>query len=329
MCQKYRNIVSSFGPNIPSKCHQPNSARVYINLSNMFIPEKIISLDDAERVRTEFDHKDYPKLASIVRLREVGLPILPGFIIKEVTPEILDFASSWIAETSAKRLSFRFDSPNPVDHKRLTLSNPTLEEFKEMAPLIAAPVIGLILAENDRFCQRHSVLTRFEKDCVRCEVVGPGFDAADLTRGRVSPHETFVIQRTDDDFGHIDIEEHRVVDEEVYKQSRVLRYCVIAAILKKGIGKSGSIRNLGPDGSDSVDKFIESRGACIPDTYEPLSFETLRYLYEYLHPLNVFRDYFRRRFNLEVDNHVLSASFLKKHGLVFWDLYGPNKYHLK
>ena len=39
-----------------------------------------------------------------------------------------------------------------------------------------------------------------------------------------------------------------------------------------------------------------------------------------------FPEYYKNFFGINVEKRVLSSSFLEKHGLVFWDLYGADKY---
>jgi hypothetical protein len=75
-----------------------------------------------------------------------------------------------------------------------------------------------------------------------------------------------------------------------------------------------------------VDDFLRERGASIPKEYEPIGYQRLQELYKYIFVLDVFRSYFKLSFGIEIENRVLSASFLKKYGLVFWDIYGGDKY---
>ena len=294
-------------------------------------PSYIYPFDNPYLIQSKFDMSKYPKLASIIRLRAAGLPTLPGFVVDDLTQETLDYLRIWNAGLNAERLSLRFDSPSPEDHKRLMGSNPTLEELSQMDSFFKPPVIGIIMAENDRFNQDHSVLTRFSESHLLCEIVGPGFDAADITRGNVSPHETFeILRRSDEDlnleFCLSDIKKHEVTKDAYYKQSRRLRYGVIFSILEKGLGKAVISKDLSPSQTSRVENFLDDRGVTIPDTYTPLGLNRLYQLYKHIGQLSAFRQYYKEHFQLDVEEKVLSASFLKKYGLVFWDLYGANKY---
>ncbi len=297
------------------------------------LPSSLIALDDYAWLQSEFSITDYPKLASIIRLRKVGLPTLPGFVVRELTPQVLRFFSAWLKDTNSERLSLRFDSPKPDDHKRLLGANPTISELSRMADLFVPPVVGMVLAENDRFRQGHSILVSFEEMGIRCEVVGPGFDAADITRGRLSPHEIFILRHKTPENYHlypsldlVDICEHAITSVRDYQQSRLLRLSVISSMLNRGLGRSGSVRDITHQQLNEAGRFLDQRGAYVPEGYCPVGLDSLGQLYEHVAPLDTFRDYYSKHFDLDVRGRVLSASFLKKHSLVFWDLYGPDKY---
>lgn len=304
--------------------------RFEVDQSNTF--GKIIPLSEPSLVQESFDLGQYKKLASIVRLQQAGLPTLPGFVIETLSDQTLVKIENWLEQTKARRLSIRFDSPNPEDNKKLMGANPTMEDLIGMKHLIKPPVVGIILGENDRFKQGPSVLTYFLEETMTCEVVGEGFDAADLTRGHISPHEIFILGKTTEDCPYPEIRPlhvllHTVVDQAVYDTSRNLRYATISAILKKGLGqKVIPSKTLASHEIREVDSFLSERGAVLPTTYEPLGYDRLQNLYEHLSRLYTFSDYFEKRYNLKIQGRTLSSSFLRKYGLVFWDVYGADKY---
>jgi hypothetical protein len=57
-----------------------------------------------------------------------------------------------------------------------------------------------------------------------------------------------------------------------------------------------------------------------------LGWERLNKIYSHLAMLDIFRDYYKKNFGIEISGKVLSASFLRKYGLVFWDLFDGKKY---
>ena len=282
--------------------------------------DPIISFEDFDNILNKYPPESYSKLASMLHLRRIGLPTLSGFVVDKLNTETIAFLSNWAQTTQSKRLSLRFDSPIAQDNVKLS-------------SLINPPVIGLVLAENDRYQQGHSVLTQFLEDRMQCDIVGPGFDAGDITRGKVTPHETIeIVHKSCSDFNSelspLDVLSHQIVDLEGYRQSRKLRYGGIYSTINSALGKSVSSRDLNIQEVAQVDEFLNKRDAFIPDHYQPLGWEKLIKIYTHLWVLDTFRKYYKDNFGIDVKGRVLSSSFLKKYGLVFWDLYGGKKYSL-
>lgn len=300
------------------------------------LPDHVVDLADAAALRQKYSQ--YKKVMSIAQLSRLGLPVLPGYVIDKLDAQVLGFLRDWAASNGARRLSLRFDSTSATDHMRLMGSNPTLGDLAEMGSLVHPPVIAIVMAENDRFAQSYSVLATFERDELTCEVVGPGFDASDLTRGQISPHERFVLVRKarlytptlEDgivaDYRELrpsDILSHTICSREQYRESLGHRYAKIYAILQRGLGHAVNGHPITATDRSQVDLFLEARGAALPSAYEPIGRDQskLTNLYHYLADLDVFQDEY-------VMGKTLSSSFLRRHGLVFWDLYGSDKYNL-
>ena len=303
----------------------------YFNEELNSLPQSLFPLENPYSIKAHIDVSRYKKLNSIIQIQSAGLPTLPGFVIKNLSLEVLDYLKNWNIKLNSKRLSLRFDSPNPEDHKKLLGSNPTISELSKMRRFLSPPVIGIVLAENDRFNQDHSVLTHFSSEYLRFEIVGPGFDAADITRGNVSPHEYFLIRRKgledhEIELNPSDVIKHFIIDHDSYSQSRSKRYGVIYSILKKGLGRSVIPKDLTKRQSLEIENFLRQRNSEVPKYYPPLNYFQFGKLYGYVRQLDTFSFYFKERFGFDVRDKVLSASFLKKHGLVFWDLYGADKY---
>lgn len=292
--------------------------------------DNLISLDNPIKLGANYNLEKYSKLASIISLRKAGLPTLPGFVVGEITEQVLVHLSNWATKTNSFRLSLRFDSPNPEDNKKLSLSNPTIAELWQMKDLIKPPIIGIVLAGNDRFNQKHNIVVQFLDDCLNCEVVGPGFDTSDLTRGRISPHEVIEIFRKDqsDYTPHLTLSDikSREIKTGNYSNSRKIRYRFICSVLERGLGKDLLSDELTLDQVAKVDEFLQQRKTYIPQDYQPLEFERLQQIYRFVSELDTFREYYKKNYRIDVRNKVLPASFLTKHGLVFWDLYGADKY---
>lgn len=289
-----------------------------------------ISFDNFEEVRGKYPPAKYQKLASTITLRRAGLPVIPGFVADCLDTRTITFLEAWARSTNSTRLSLRFDSPNPKDLVNLSSLNPTIDELRKLSHLVSTPVIAIILAENDRYQQGHSVLTQFLQDRMRLDIVGPGFDAGDITRGKVSPHETFEIihkeKDSDLDLSPGNIISHHLATQGEYQKSRNFRYGGIYATITSELGKSVSSKNLTYQEKAKVEEFLNQRNSDIPNNYPPLGYTQLAKIYTYLVQLDTFRQYYAVNFGIDVSEKVLSASFLKKYGLVFWDIYSGKKY---
>lgn len=294
----------------------------------------IVSFDNYVELNNIYPPDLYKKLASTLLLKSVGLPTLPGFVVSRLDERTINFLSVWATGMGSTRLSLRFDSPRVEDHIRLSSLNPTIEDLKKVSSIILPPVIGLVLAENDRYKQGHSVLTQFLDDRIWCDIIGPGFDAGDLTRGNVTPHETFVIDtKNPEDFSGelcpLDIIDHKVTTHNNYLKSRNLRHGVIYSTILKGLGKSVLPQALDPEKQKKVDDFLSDRDATIPEEYQTIGWEKLSKIFSYVSPLHTFHKHYKENYGIDVRGKVLSASFLHKHGLVFWDFFDGGKYSSK
>lgn len=126
--------------------------------------------------------------------------------------------------------------------------------------------------------------------------------------------------------GLSDIICHHKVDGECYRRSRRLRYGVIYSMLERGWGRSVGVSELEENKLWTVKEFLNERGAEIPWTYHGLDYFRLQKLYSIIGQLDYFRDYYKGSLGLRFDNRVLSASYLERDGLIFWDVYGADKY---
>jgi hypothetical protein len=296
------------------------------------LPPNIIPLSDYQAIFKQY--VAYKKLSSMASLAARRLPILQGFAIPYVNEEVLEFLKHWMHLHYMKRLSVRFDSTNAADNKRLLGSNPTLEEFTYMAQnILHSPVIAIVMKENDRFQQGYSILSSFLEDKIVCEIVGPGFDASDLTRGQITPHEIIAIWRqgstqtqiyedTNNTLMPGNIIYHQITSAESYQKSIEARYSKIFNIIQSGLGYAVKTNKITSQGITVVDRFLQQRQSTLlthKDNYIPIGYEKLSTLYAYLWELDLFDAEF-------IANKVVSASFLLHNNLIFWDIFGDKKY---
>lgn len=269
----------------------------------------------------------YKKVMSIARLSMLGLPILEGFVTKSLSDEVLEYLKYWMRERRMERLTVRFDSAQPGGVKGRMTSNMTVEELRQMRDLVRGGVVAVIMEESDRLQQSYGVLTAFAEDCLICEVVGPGYDVDELMRGQIMPHERFVFRRKDisddnyRDLGPTDVILHSIIASEAYIQSIEYRCGKVSEIPGGEPGDLEQESIFSEQQSLNVEPVVEQRTTTLlyhKDNYVPLSYAKLHELYGYISELDVFD-------SREVRGKVAVASFLKKQGLVFWDLFGGNR----
>jgi hypothetical protein len=286
------------------------------------IPAELTSLTDSVTIHARYSA--YKKVMSVARLAVLGLPILEGFVTHSINDEVLEYLEYWMRESQMERLTVRFDFARPDERKGRMTSDLTLEELKQKRHLMHDGVAAIIMEESDRLRQSYGVLTAFAEDCLICEVVGPGFDVDELMRGQILPHERFVFRRKDiyddnyRDLGPTDVIHHSIIAREAYLQSVEYRYSKFSDIICREAGDLEQGSCLPDQQSQEVEAIVEQRSTTLlyhKDRYVPLSYAKLHELYGYISELDVFN-------SSEVRGKVAVASFLKKQGLVFWDLFG-------
>jgi hypothetical protein len=292
------------------------------------VPKELTPLDDYVSIYHKYI--EYKKVTNIATLAARGLPVLQGFVTRTINEEVSRYLEFWMRVRGMQRLTLLFDSTQTVDLKGLMAATPALEEFQHMGYLLHDTVVAIIMEEHDQFQQSYSVLTSFSEDHIMCEIVGPGFEVNDLTRGNISPHERLLFRRkgrNDDnyrDLGQGDLIAHFVTKQEAYRQSVKLRYSKIHNMTCKRPGEAVQISPLTQEQIRDVEAFLAQRGSTLlnhRDNYIPINYEKLRELYGYISELDVF-------FSDEVRGKVVAASFLKKHGLVFWGIFGSDQFKM-
>jgi hypothetical protein len=267
----------------------------------------------------------YKRVTGIAMLVARRLPVLNGFVTKTISAEVLDYLKYWMRARQMMRLTLVLDSTLPSDHKEQTICSPTLEELQQVQNLLHGTAIAIIMEENDWLQQSYTVLTSFSEDYLVCEVVGPGFEVSDLTRGFITPHERFVFRRKDSDDGYRDLGPadlylHTIITGESYLQSVELRYSKVYHRYVRP-GHTVRIEALTEEQKRDVELLLEVHRSPLLNhrvRYIPINWDKLCELYGYISELDVF-------YPDEFKGKVVAASFLKKQGLIFWGTFGSGQ----
>lgn len=215
------------------------------------------------------------KLWSSCLLSACGLPTLPGVILTRPQQ-----TKKWLSGLDSTILLIRHDkrleSP-PHPRGGFLVGEELLDETIRF--FFALDRIVGIYEPADPLLNMHNMNLMFENEHeVYVEIVGPGFDASDLQRGDLSPHETFSIYAEPD--GTISrLKLLNRLDYEAYQESVILRKNKIRKKLESApsVDLARRIRNsLGIP--EDLDTYLETIGSplCEFKTYQPVSSELLR-----------------------------------------------------
>lgn len=170
-----------------------------------FTPHPLHALD-AEELRAAATCRRWPKWRTMALLRSLRLPVLNACLIEPGQPAaVVDAAAGALAAAiGADRLMIRSDGG--VEKKQYYRGGNTfpLDEIPPRAAELLADGRAVILAEpTNRFTNRLTVLVRMDRPGQRrpgtltLEALGPGYDAADLTRGQLPPQVTAQLDEVD------------------------------------------------------------------------------------------------------------------------------------
>lgn len=293
-------------------------------LTESILPVELTPLDDYTSIDRRYSL--YAKVVSLATLIGRGLPVLDGFVTRVMNEKVYRFLRHWMHERSMEQLTLLFDSPHRTDKVPMAMNLP-VEELHSIDSLLHDSFAAILMEENDLLQQRYSVLTAFFEDHLTFEVVGPGFEASDLTRGHVSPHEQIIVKKKDlfddryCDLAPADIMQRVVVSCDAYVHSVELRYSKLYHLMRNSLDEvitPGSLSvPLSTRQRRQVEALLEQHHSPLlahKDAYQPIGFEKLREIYGYISELDMF-------YPEEVRGKVISASFSKKHGLVFWGIF--------
>lgn len=149
---------------------------------------------------------------------------------------------------------------------------------------------------------------------VNYEIVGPGFDASDLKRGDLSPHEAMSVDLWADADAPGAITDHTIVSPSAYERSRRLR-----------LEKVGRAAGHGPWPAEARGRdFLSQRGSSLllqHSAYPPLPRRLIRQVHA-----TVQRLYARLpEVDLPGPPFVVSATVTPRHRLIYWDVVWPSK----
>lgn len=277
----------------------------------------------------------YWKTQSIVILKRVGLPTLDGVVV--FRPEGMSDAVKFFEKNGVGEVLLRHDRKpefpsSPMGGYIVNLSALRSEAQK----FFEARRILILLEPYSAFDDSYSVTSLCKADSmVVLEVVGPGFDASDLQRGHITPHEVLEFDlKMFPPTGtfRIDAAEHRkrLVVETRYRVDVGRRYLkIFRRLVEHGLIANQETVTDVTSIAKAKDYLMRAGYDMLlthEDSYRPIPEENLVEILQYIMILSkAVRGFVDRSPPFSV-----SASFLgKEERLAFWDIVWPElKYDL-
>lgn len=254
--------------------------------------------------------RDRPKLLSWLVLWAAGLPALRGVIVARWDPATARAVQRFVAELEGGALLVRSDAPRETGRSpRGGYLVRATDIGDEARRLLLAGRTPFFLEPASPFNDLYSA-TLEPDDAWRdwsVEIVGPGFDASDLKRGDVTPHERIRVALAD---GVAAIREREVATQAVQAAVRTIRIEKVARAMDCDPG--------------TVEHELRERDETLlfdAAAYPPIPPAMVTGAVEEAARL---RDAFGR-FGLSARAVSISLSFLGRTGrLTFWDVVWPS-----
>jgi hypothetical protein len=287
------------------------------------------------------DLDGYWKFQSILYLKKLGLPILGGIIATRWNDEVHSAIVNLCKRKGWDVLLLRHDKkPESPPYPMGGYLVPLESLHKEASKYFELGRILFLLEPCSPFDNSYNINTLFENDqSLLLEIVGPGFDAGDIQRGHVTPHEMIQIDRTTlktemptsrSAFEQV-VKRAFITNQRSYEHSVRQRYIKIAKRLKDlGEVAFEEQETREDDLVAMAKKYLQGNGYLMlslnETSYTPIP---IGYLYELCSHIHNLPERLQQYANRGLP-FVVSSSYVKKGTkLVFWDIVWPKlKYNI-
>lgn len=168
--------------------------------------------------------RGYWKLWSACLLRSVGLSTPRGLIVTRAHDSLERDLHKFLRDIGAASALIRHDRRKEAPpYPRGGFLVPQAELLQVIQSFLSDTRIVAVYEPLNRLQNGHNLNLLFRSaDEVLVEVAGPGFDASNLQRGDITPHEILTVQITSSGFAEKISVVHRTTDEE-YRRSVTVR----------------------------------------------------------------------------------------------------------
>jgi hypothetical protein len=276
------------------------------------------------------------KSSSLLWMQANGFPALPGLILSGWTSDSASAVERFCSENDFFDLLIRIEQPGQRwTRRRGGYTIPTDQVQRQVEELEHDGLLAILLEPASPYSDLYSLTTAcdLESGKLDVEVVGPGFDASDVLRSDLVPHERFEValgssdEEAGTDSGFLP-RRLSIIGREDYRASVEQRLEKIGARLRNpsfpdeliGSGSSGVERAAL---AKEAEQFLRATGQTMlldhAEEYQPIP----------LPVLSVFLKEFQRIFESVRTQKAhwqilsLAASFLPRGRFVIWDFFVP------
>ncbi len=274
------------------------------------------------------------KSGSLLWMQANDFPALSGLIVSGWTQSSNEALSVFCQEKSTSELLVRIEKPGQRWTRRRGGYTIASEEAHSLVEELTSEGLITILLEP---ASPHMDIFSLTSVCdlrsgkVDVEVVGHGFDASDILRGDITPHERFELSFDDTPLRsgsatRLPMRRTYLVERERYRESVRRRLAKIGARLRNPsfpddlMGMRGSA-SLQEELAEEAMRYLRTRGQTAlldhADEYEPIAPGLLNIFLNRLGEL--FQRMRRRRVQWQVFS--VAGSFLSRDRLVIWDFF--------
>jgi hypothetical protein len=298
------------------------------------LPLEISSVDRANLLLALEAVRGCLKTTSMLWMHALGLPILTGIVVADWSRTSSSAVHRFCTHGRFSELLLRIDK----QHDRWTRRRggyliPLSHVATSVRELKREKRIAVLLEPASPYADQYSLagVTAPEQQKIIVEIVGPGFDASDILRGDIQPHERWDIALTSTALGRRSgsaERAHRIhlATSEQYEKSVQSRLSKIGARIRNpaypdevlNADDVGPLRGIAMSFLKATHQTALLRHAAV---YEPIP---QKYLMSFTrHVENLLSGL--SGYGIHLGPTSFAASVLPKRGLIFWDFFPARK----
>lgn len=269
------------------------------------------------------------KSSSLLWLQANGFPVLPGLILRVWSEASHQAVIRFCRERNCSQLLLRVEKPRQRWTRQRGGYIVPLEQVPDaVASHAKEELIAILLEPASPYTDAYSLacVCDIALGSADVEVVGPGFDASDILRGDITPHERFEVSLGGEHahLHHPRVKRTFLIDQEPYLATVQRRLIKIGAKLRNPsfpdeVMTSSSSQNLAEEAEDYLTSsgqttLLKHRGAYEP--IPPTLFEV------FLHQASRLRRTFLSA-SLPWRTLSFACGFLPRERFIIWDLFSP------